>query len=327
MKRVARFVRATGLTLGILVLVACTTPVAPTPIPTRMSLPTPVPTSTRPAATASRVPVRATAAPLPSVAPSATPRPHQYDDVDANTLMTTLFPDLVLAQNGDEFRVIGNADWTLWVNSRAEGNFTQEGVPQLAVIIANEAPNQTPADLQRSAPWGSFLALFERREGKLVVAQRSYLFPTDISPLAFDVNIERVVDFDHDNLDELLVTTAAQRLGITSTAAFLYMWNEQAFTEIWSAPVGEDNTGALNQMQYYASASEIRFADLDGNGLEKIVVDTTRIDYDRDANGLANTDREAAHRTERRVFKWNGNTFVPEPARATPMPPLPSPTP
>jgi hypothetical protein len=240
--------------------------------------------------------------------------------VDAPTILSVLFPDLKFSPADDAFRVNGDPEWTMWVNARAEGQFTQGDAPELAVIIANEAPRISAAHAQRYAPWGSFLAILQRREGSLQVAQRSFLFPTSISPLAFDVRIERVVDFDHDDQDDLLIVTEATRWGVASTAAFLYQWNDQAFTETWSASIGEDNTGAINQPEYFAVASEIRFVDIDGDGMDEIIVDGTRVDYARDAQGLADVEREIARRTDRRLYRWGGAAFVLDPARTTPMP-------
>lgn len=242
-------------------------------------------------------------------------------------MLGALFPDLKFTPNGDEFTVNGDKVWMMWINSRMEGQFIQAGRPELAAIVANEAPKITPAQVQRAAPWGSFLAIFTKRGGKLEVAQRSYLFPTEISPLSFVVRIDRAVDFDHDDQDELLIMTDASRLGVLSTAGFLYQWNDQAFVETWSAPLGEDNTSTINQPQYYASASTIRLVPSTIKGMDDIVVDTSRIDYARDAQGLADVDHELARRGERRVFRWGGKAFVPVPAAATPLPPLPSPTP
>lgn len=196
----------------------------------------------------------------------------------------------------------------------------QGDAPELAVIIANEAPRISAAQAQRYAPWGAFLAILQRREGRLQIAQRSFVFPIAISPLAFDVRIDRVVDFDHDDQDELFIVTNATRAGISSSGAFLYQWNDQVFVEIWSATIGEDNTGAINQAEYFASASEIRLVDLDGDGMDEIIVDGTRVGYARDAQGLADVEREIARHADRRVYRWGGTAFVLDPARTTPMP-------
>ncbi len=323
MKHWAHVTRTTIGTVVFLTLFACTAPtVPPSPVASRVAFPTAAPTL---AATATLPPppspsTAATALPSP-VVPSPTPRAHQFDDVDGRALLSALFPEFNFTANGDDFVVNGDENWTMWINSRAEGRFTDGNTQQLAAVIANEAP----APKRTEAPWGSFLAIFQRRDGKLQVAQRSFLFPADISPLAFDVKIDRVTDFDRDNQDELLITTEATRLNASSTAAFLYQWNDQQFVELWSAPVGEDNTGAINQTQYFASTSDIHLTDLDGSGMDEIIVTTTRVDYARDAQGLADTDHETSRRTERRVFRWGGAAFVPDPARTTPMPPLPTP--
>ncbi|MBI4787406.1 MAG: hypothetical protein HY782_10215 [Chloroflexi bacterium] len=322
------YARAIVWTLLVSALAACAAPPPASPTPTHAALPTLTsqPPTPAPPLMPTPTPRRAMVTPVPPVAPSPTPRAHQFDEVDARRLLATLFPDIKLVPNGDEFRVNDNPNWTLWINSRAEGQFTQTNWPELAVIVANEAPHISAADAQRTAPWGSFLAIFQKYGGKIEVAQRSFLFPTEMSPVAFDAKIDRVVDFDHDDQDELLITTTAKRLGFSTTAAFLYQWNDPAFAEIWSAPSGEDNTGAINQPNYFASVSDARLSDVNGDGLDEIILDTTRVDYARDAQGLADTDRETARRTERRVFTWGGTSFLPDPARATPLPPLPSPT-
>jgi hypothetical protein len=50
--------------------------------------------------------------------------------------------------------------------------------------------------------------------------------------------------------------------------------------------------------------------DLDGNGIDEIIVETTWIDYDRDAQGLANLDKEIGRHVDRHVYHWEGATFV-----------------
>ncbi len=325
MKPWALVTRTTIGTFLFLALVACAAPTVPprTPTPVAFFTATPSRIATSMPALASATSTRASATAFPPVIPSPTPRPHQFDDVDAGALLDALYPDLKFTPNGDDFIVNGDANWTMWVNSRAEGHFTDDKTPQLAAIIANGSSHTARAD----APWGSYLAVFQKREGKLEVAQRSFLFPTEISPLAFDVKIDRATDFDHDDQDELLVTTEATRLNVSSTAGFLYQWNDQQFVELWSAPLGEDNTGAINQTQYFASSSDIHLTDFDGSGMDEIIVTMTRSDYARDSQGLADTDHESARRTERRVYRWGGSAFILDPARTTPLPPIPSPTP
>jgi len=310
------------------VLVACAAPVSPvSPLP-------PSPASIRREATPTSVqriptllpvtpsptPRKVVITPLPPLVPPPTPRPLQFDDVDARALLSALFPDLKLTPADDAFTVNGDSNWTMWINARAEGEFTQDGVSELAAIIANDAPHITPDQAKRHAPWGSFLAIFQKPEGKLQVARRAFLFPTALSPSAFDVRIDRVTDFDHDGQNELLIITEATTLGISTSAAFLYQWDDQTFAEIWAATVGEDNTGALNQPQYFATASEIRLVDIDGDGMDEIIVDGTRVDYARDAQGLPDIDREIARRSDRRVYRWGGTAFVLDPAQTTPMP-------
>jgi hypothetical protein len=264
----------------------------------------------------------------PKSNPTAIPsfRPRLFDRFDALAIVSAVFPDLKFISIGNEFQVNGSADWRIWVNSRAEGRFTQTKDTELAAIIANEAPRLTGEE-QRSYPWGSFLAVLQQSNGRLQVTQKSYLFPASISPLSLDVRIDSVADFDHDNQDELVVLAVASRMGSSSTAAFLYQWNEQSFSTLWQATVGEDNTGAINQPAYFASTPDLRVLDLDGDGIDEIVVNSTRIDYARDDQGLADLDHEMARRSERRVYHWDGNTFVPFVELSTPLPPLPSPSP
>ncbi len=320
-KRLSRLLARGGCSLAwvlfVSALVACSAPTTPAPLATQTVgptiLPTPIPvplptTVASPVATA--LPVVVT--PTPIVPLSPTPSSHLFDSVDSQTLLASLFPDLKLTPNGDAFIVNGNPEWLMWIDSRAEGQFTQSSVPELAAIVANEAPHISEANRQRTAPWGSFLAIFQWQGGKLRASQRSPLFPTEISPLALQAKINSVVDYDHDGQNELLIVTTAIRAGISSAAAFLYEWNEQTFVELWSAAVGEDNTAAINQSQYYASSSQFQLTDLDGDGMDEIVVTTTRVDYAQDDQGLADTDRETGRQVERRVFSWGGAAFVPD---------------
>ncbi len=266
------------------------------------------------------VPTRASATAISPAVPSPTPLAHRFDDIDARALLGRLFPEFALTSSGAEFIVNGNPAWLMWINSRAEGQFTQTSFPELAAIVANEVPK--PAESSPGGvPWGSFLAILGMKDGQLEEAHRGLLFPTAISPMVFDVKIDRVLDYDRDEQNELLITTSATRSGIVSTAAFLYEWNGEAFAEVWSAPIGEDNTGAINQTRYYSSASEILVGDLNGDRLDEIVVNATRVEYEQDAQGLADLTQESARRSERRVYRWEAGAFLLDPSRTTPLPP------
>jgi hypothetical protein len=323
---VSRVTRASSFAMGIMLLfafAACAAPPTPRPSATATmtraptaSLLTPTPIPLPPTLT----PRPLTATPVPLAAPQPTPRPRQFDDVDARALLSALFPDLKFTLDADAFRVNDDPNWTMWIASRAEGNFTQDDTPELAAIITNDAPRLSAEQAQRYAPLGSFLAIFQRRDQKLQAVQRAFLFPTMLTPQAFDAQIDRVTDFDHDGQDELLIVTLSDTLGVSTAAAFLYGWNDQSFVPLWSAIIAEDNTSALNQPEYFATESEIRVADLDGDGWDEIIVDGVRIDYARDAQGLADTDHETRRRAYRSAYRWNGAAFVLDPARATPMP-------
>lgn len=307
--------------LVVLVSSACAapspTPPAPRPTPLATStviaapIPSPVPASPTPPPT---LPRPSTPTPIPPSAPQPTPRPRQFDDVDARALLSALFPDFKLALDADVFRVNDDPDWTLWLASRVEGRFTQDDLPELAAIIVHDPPRA------RDAERGAFLAIFQARAGKLEVTQRAFIFPTALVPPAFDARIERATDFDRDGRDELLIVTLSETLGVSTVAAFLYWWDEQTFAPIWSVVLAEDNTSALNQPEYFATEAQIVFADVNGDGWDEIIVESVRIDYARDAQGLADTDHETRRRAYRQVYRWGGTAFVLDPARATPLP-------
>jgi hypothetical protein len=231
-------------------------------------------------------------------------------------MLTTLFPDLNFTPTTDAFRVNNNAQWSMWVNSSAEGFFTQMREPELAAIIANDAPHLSAEQARRYAPWGSFLAIFQRHDGKLQSVQRAFLFPTQLAPQAFNVEIGATPDFNHDGQNELLITTTSERLGVSTSAAFVYKWDGQTFNSIWSATIAEDNTSALNQTNYYSIESRVEFRDLDHNGIDEIIVDSMRTDFARDAQGLADTNHEIARRSEQHVYRWNGAMYEANPARS-----------
>jgi hypothetical protein len=233
--------------------------------------------------------------------------------VEDRALLDALFPDLRFTLTGDAFRVNDDARWSMWITSAVEGQFTQTQFPELAAIIANDAPAISDEQAKRYAPAGSFLAIFQRRESKLIVAQRALLFPL-FPPPVFEVVIETTTDFDHDGRDELLATTTAMSFGISTSAAFLYRWDGTSFVSVWSVPIAQDNTGALNQSTYYSIEARVEFADLDADGVDEIIVDSTRVEYGRDAQGLANTDQELDRRSERVIYHWDAKMFVAAPA-------------
>lgn len=315
-----QLIRAASGLIVLLGLAACATPVVPpTPTfsPTRALVPF---ASPLPSATHTQTPPHT----LPSPSPSASPKPHpsprppQFDDVQDRTLLGVLFPDLKFTPDGDAFRVNDDARWSMWITSAIEGQFTQEQLPELAAIIANDAPTLTDEQAKRYAPLGSFLAIFQRRAGKLEVAQRVFLFPI-FPPQVYQVTLETTTDFDHDGRDELLITTTTMSFGISTSAAFLYRWDGTSFVAAWSVPIAEDNTSALNQSTYYSIEARVEFADLDADGVDEIIVDRTRIEYARDANGAANTDQELDRRSERAIYRWDGTVFTLAPAlNATP---------
>jgi hypothetical protein len=312
--------RAASWSIGILLVVAaCATRVElPTPLspsPTRVLIPfaPSSPTLTQTPATLSPTPRSPIPSPIVSPTPRSTPRPLQFGDVEDRALLDALFPDLRFTLTGDAFRVNDDARWSMWITSAVEGQFTQTQFPELAAIIANDAPAISDEQAKRYAPAGSFLAIFQRRESKLIVAQRALLFPL-FPPPVFEVVIETTTDFDHDGRDELLATTTAMSFGISTSAAFLYRWDGTSFVSVWSVPIAQDNTGALNQSTYYSIEARVEFADLDADGVDEIIVDSTRVEYGRDAQGLANTDQELDRRSERVIYHWDAKMFVAAPA-------------
>lgn len=310
--------------IGLIVLVACAVRVSPTPAPPPAVPPIVFPSPSIVITTpfpASPVPTRQpTLTPTRLPAPPPTPRAREFETVTDRDLLVALFPELKLTPLAASFRVNDAPDWMMWVNSAVEGRFTQTHTQELAAIIANDAPGISPDLTRRVAPWGSFLAIFQKRANQLHAVHRAFLFPTALAPHAFIVSIDAVTDFDHDGQDELLVTTTSQHLGIMTTAGFLYAWNDQTFVQIWSAPLAEDNTAAVNQPEYFSIESRVEFADLDGNGMDEIIVERTRIEFARDAQGLANIDQELERQSERRVYRWGGAEFVLDPAQTTPFP-------
>ncbi len=313
----ARAMWGASVLILLLWLVACATPtVLPTPTlaPTVMLVASPVPsrapTSVTPVSPVPILPRPSITPPPLVVAPSRTPRPHQFDRVDSRALLNTLFPDLKLAPFADAFTVNDDTAWQLWITSRAEGQFVQGVAPELATIVAHQAPHLTPDLAQKYAPMSSFLVLFEKRDGKVVPAYRAFLSPADFSPLVFQMTIEQATDFDQDEQNELLIVTRASRMGITTIAGFLYQWDDAQFVERWSAGIGMDNTSALNQAAYVIADSAIELADLDHDGFDEIIVETTRIEYAKDDQGLANLERTTMRQTTRQVFRWDGSAFV-----------------
>lgn len=297
-----------------LMLAACATPIVPpTPAdsPTQALVPF---VSPLPSATHTPTPLSRTL-PSPSPTPSASPKPHpsprppQFDDVPDRALLGALFPDLQFTPDGDVFRVNDDARWSMWITSAIEGQFTQGQLPELAAIIANDAPTLTDEQAKRYAPLGSFLAIFQRRAGKPDVAHRAFLFPI-FPPQVYQVTLETTTDFDHDGRDELLITTTTMSFGISTSAAFLYRWDGSSFVAVWSVPIAEDNTSALNQSTYYSIEARVEFVDLDADGVDEIVVDRMRIEYARDANGAANTDQELGRQSERAIYRWEGTVFT-----------------
>lgn len=310
------FTRTWVIVIGV-ALVACATPTTtPTVTPTlahptiRVVMPTPLTPSFTPSPT---LPPD-TATPPPPRQP--TPRARQFDSVSARDLLAVLFPDFTFTPEGDVFRVNADPNWTMWLTSRIEGCFTQDETAELATIVVNDAPSTN-----ESVTRGAFLALFQWRENRVQVLLRAFLFPLALVPPAFDARIERATDFDHDGREELLIVTVSETMGVSTAAAFLYWWNDQAFVPLWSATLAEDNTGALNQPEYFATEATLVLADVDGDGWDEIVVEGTRIDYARDAQGLADTDHETRRRNYRHVYRWNGVAFVLDLTRATPVPP------
>lgn len=323
MNRIARAYTWLGALAFTLSACAASSPTLPSSRPTPpatstvIAAPIPFPSPASPAILPT-LPRPNTATPIPPSVPQPTPRPHQFDGVDTRALLYALFPDFKFTLDGDVFRVNDNSNWTMWIDSRVEGRFTQDDLPELAAIITNDSPRASESE--RDAPRGSFLVIFQLRAGKLKVAQRAFIFPTALVPPAFDARIERATDFDRDGRDELLIVTLSETLGVSTAAAFLYWWDDRTFVPIWSVVLAEDNTGALNQPEYFATEGTIIFADVDGDGWDEIIVEGIRTDYARDAQGLADTNRETRRRAYRQVYRWSGAAFVLDPARVTPLP-------
>jgi hypothetical protein len=307
-----------GVTLGLavlglaLVLFGC----APAPIAT------PVP---RPGPLVSREPVTPdlnTSSPAGPATPSPLPtaRTHHFDDVDEAQILKAVFPDFTLTAEGDGYRVNGSPNWTVWVNDREEGYVTQAERPELVAVIASQVNDKPPPEEEPYGPSGDFLAIIERRDGKLVLTQRASLSPA-VSPLASDVRIERSVEMDRDNRDELLVTTNSVQTLVIRTVAHLYRWEGEKLVELWQGVEQDDNTAAVNQSEYSTYQALIDFADVNNDGRDEIIVNGRRSVYPKDSEGRADLTAPSSVSTGREVYKWNGTSFALDPGLTTPMAP------
>lgn len=314
-----------------LVLMACGPRPTATPNPLPLT-PTPAPpTVPRLANPTERITPTAEPRPTPLLqTPAPTPLPtarvHLYDDVDELAILTAVLPDLPLTSAAQGYQVLGSPDWTVWVNDRDEGQITQNQREELAAIIAMEVGPKPPNEEAPYGPSGDSLAILEFRDGKLVVTHREAILPA-ISPLANDVRIERSVDVNHDGQDELLVTTNTVQTLIIRTEAHLYRWEGDKFVELWKGVEQDDNTAAVNQTEFSAYQATVDFSDIDGDGIDEIIVSGTRTVYPKDSEGRADLTSPSSVSQERSVYKWDGSTFVFDPALSTPVESILTPTP
>jgi hypothetical protein len=251
--------------------------------------------------------------------PLPTARVHLYDDVDEATILATVFPGLTLTPDAQGYQVEGSQDWVVWLNDREEGHITKPDTQQLVAIVANQVGSNPPRE---EAPYGSssdLIVVLERRDGKLTVTQREVLMP-QVSPLSSDVRIERTADPGHDGQDDLLLTINAVQSLIIRTEAHLYRWQAGKFVELWNGVEQDDNTAAVNQESYFSYQATIKFADLDNDGIDEIVVNGKRTLFAKDADGRADLTSPSSVTDEQSVYKWNGELFVLDAALTTPAP-------
>jgi hypothetical protein len=279
--------------------------------PTQRGALTPINPPSLPDAT----PVDATALP--------TARPRVFEDVDSRQILSALHLNLPLTDEGDTFTVLGNPDWRVWVNDRDEGRITGADRPELAALVSQTVGPNPPPEAANYGPSGLLLAIFIRDEntGELALAERAYPFG-NVSPLAFDARLPRVVDVNHDGQDELLLVTSTVQTLIQKSEAQLVRWDKAQLTELWRSVIQSDNTAGADQAEYASYEASADFADLDDDGVDEIILSGSLTRYAKDANGGPILGAPSRVDAVRQVYVWNGATFILDAGRSNPPVPL-----
>jgi len=221
-----------------------------------------------------------TAVPVPVIPP--TPLPDEQAIVDA---------------------VMGQGDAEHWAAHVSVGSFTAPGSDERIALAGNIGDGD-------EVRW-VVIGRGEREDDWRLLGVSGWLGSGFEAPPSFYLPPD-LVDFDHDNRQELLSHYSRVQWGWTTAADVLYRWDGGGLARVWRVDTVRDNTMAGDEdvAQPYREnyRAEWQWADLDGDGLDEIVLEE-HVTFQAVENAQA-----AALLGEQawgRAFHWDGKAFRP----------------
>ena len=292
---------AAGLML-LLLLAACGRPLTHareliTATPPRPDGPAPTP-----AATMARPPV-----PTPATLPTAIPQPTPVPTLAAlptaipqPTPVPTPFPDIP----GIVGTILGTGASEHWASYLTRGSFTARGADERLALVGNIGDHN-------EVRW---VVIGQGDEGWRLLGTSGCLGSGLDAPPSFNLPPD-VLDFDEDGRQEVLSHCSKTQEGWKTSIDTLYRWDGHALASVWAVPTAMSGTAAGDQAVPQSYRVDYRadweWIDLDGKGLDEILLREHAAFYEPDGEKARNSAASAGEEGGERAFRWDGEAFRP----------------
>ncbi len=196
-----------------------------------------------------------------------------------------------------------------WAMDPIPGSFTAPDATEAVAIVGGASPTEdvSPED----EPYlRARLVVFRKEAGTWKVVSKEEGLASNIPAEMLPAAIVGITDFDHDGVQEVLVSVASLMPGYLDGVYHLYRWDGQNMRRVWMTTSVYDNTTLSEQPDFATQVAWPQWIDQDGDGTEEIVLEVVRRAYERTSMGLADTSRIKNETTSDVVFDWRGKGFM-----------------
>ncbi len=196
-----------------------------------------------------------------------------------------------------------------WARPLATGAFTRPDAIETVMLIGGDAEEeQTP--LEDEVYLRARLVVFRQEGNRWKVVAETRGLASNIPERMLPVAVYDVTDFDHDGVQEILVSFASLIPGYLDGVYHLYRWDGSTLRRVWITTSIYDNTTVGNQPDFATQVAWPLWKDTDGDGIDDLLLKVFRRAYERSSVGVANTSRVREETTSDVLYRWGGKGFM-----------------
>ncbi len=241
---------------------------------------------------------------------SAPPLPASPEQPDKETILSEVYGD-ALHRVGDQFRI--GEDITPWVLDVIPVSASAPGAWEvIALVGATSSREDIITTEDQKFVQAKLVFLQYQRMGTWLKLGESQPLALNVKPEEFGVAVTRLLDFNHDGRQEVLLVTASLAPRYLDGVYQLYGWQEGAFRLLWTTTSYYDNTTLPEQPDYATQLSLPEWEDKNGDAMDDIVLHVVRRMYPREAPGFADTSHILDDNRSTVIFIWSGRGFLME---------------